>query len=99
MYSLPGFEPKSQSHVEDGKPELDYQGNPIHGTIEIRFRGVTDYSRRIKVAGNQADSRGFKIIFNEKGEVSEKEEQTIIVDAQWPPRDRIVTAAFVADLF
>lgn len=92
------FMPAS-SNDKDEKPELDYQGNPIHGTIEIRFRGVTDYSRRIKVAGNQADSRGFKIIFNKKGEVSEEEEQTIIVDAQWPPRDRIVTASFVADLF
>ncbi|ABB39570.2 Recombinase [Oleidesulfovibrio alaskensis G20] len=91
------FMPAS-SNDKDEKPELDYQGNPIHGTIEIRFRGVTDYSRRIKVAGNQEDSRGFKIIFNEKGEVSEEEEQTIIVDAQWPPRDRIVTASFVADL-
>jgi hypothetical protein len=92
------FMPAS-SNDKDEKPELDYQGNPIHGTIEIRFRGVTDYSRRIKVAGNQTDSRGFKIIFNEKGEVSKEEEQTVVVDAQWPPRDRIVTASFVADLF
>lgn len=63
----------------------------LHGIIEITFQGVEGYLRRIKVQKGQANSEGFKVV----GE--EETRDVIVLDAQWPPRDRIISAAHVID--
>lgn len=63
----------------------------LHGTIEITFQGVDAYLRRIRVQKGQANSEGYKV--TRDGEHND----VIVVDAQWPPRDRIVSVGYVYD--
>jgi hypothetical protein len=61
----------------------------LHGNIEISFQGVDDYYRLIQVEDGQKDSKGYKV---EGGETTF---QVDVVNAQWPPVDRIVSGAFL----
>jgi DNA invertase Pin-like site-specific DNA recombinase len=63
----------------------------FHGVIEITFQGVEGYLRRIKVLKGQANSKGYKVIGGAETN------DVMVLDAQWPPRDRIISAGHVID--
>ena len=63
----------------------------LHGVIEVSFAGVDEYTRRIKVEKGQANSSGFKVARDEE------QLDVTVVDAQWPPVDRIVSISHLID--
>jgi len=64
----------------------------LHGIIEITFKGVEDYFRRIKVEKGQRCSRGYRVVDGE-----EHEEVYMGEDTDWPPHGAIITAGFLMD--
>ncbi len=74
-------------------PAREADQDELHGTIEIIFKGVEGYFRRIKVNKDQMISRGFRV-------VDGQEEEEVLVgegDAVWPPRGRIITVGFLRE--
>jgi hypothetical protein len=61
----------------------------LHGIITISFQGVDDYYRQIDVEKGQKNSQGFKV------SNGESTLHVAVVDAQWPPGDRIVSGTFL----
>lgn len=61
----------------------------LHGNIEISFQGVDEYCRLVQVETGQKNSKGYKV------SNGESTFQVAVVDAQWPPVDRIVSGAFL----
>jgi hypothetical protein len=61
----------------------------LHGNIEIVFQGTEGFYRLIQVEAGQKNSKGYKV---EGGETTF---QVAVVDAQWPPVDRIVSGEFL----
>lgn len=64
----------------------------LHGIIEITFKGVEDYFRRIKVEKRQRCSRGYRVVDGE-----EHEEVYMGEDTDWLPHGAIITVGFLMD--
>ncbi|WP_320174100.1 recombinase family protein [Maridesulfovibrio sp.] len=63
-----------------------------HGTISISMKGIKGKPRKILVKEGQKDSEGYN------GEGLSMPE-VVVVDAQWPPVDRILNGAALRDIF
>ena len=63
-----------------------------HGTISISMKGIKGKPRKILVKKGQKDSEGYN------GEGLSMPE-VVVVDAQWPPVDRILNGAALRDIF